>query len=148
MWLIDYNHVVQLYLHCYRWRWLGVRLFSITFTTHHYPRAGWFTISFQTWRLPDMMAILAQNSNIRYAGVFFMAAGLYAVGPCYLCLIPNNVSGLTKRATSTALTIMVCSIFWSWHPVSEFITLSASGWYSLRGLNYLGPYRSSTARDS
>lgn len=55
----------------------------------------------------DIMAACSESIHVRYAGVFLMAAGIFPAIPCYLCLIPSNVSGLTKRATATALGIMV-----------------------------------------
>ncbi|KAG0143676.1 hypothetical protein CROQUDRAFT_48475 [Cronartium quercuum f. sp. fusiforme G11] len=55
-----------------------------------------------------LMAIVAEDPKIRYASVFFMAAGIYPSAPGFFTLLPNNTSGMTKRATVTALQIMVC----------------------------------------
>lgn len=56
-----------------------------------------------------LMAILSERKNIRYASVFLIGAGLYPPIPCFFTLIAHNTSGMTKRATVTALQTMIAN---------------------------------------
>lgn len=56
-----------------------------------------------------VLAILANSNTVRYAGVFFMAAGIYPSVPSILCILPNNISGLTKRSVATACQLMIAN---------------------------------------
>ncbi|KAG0143674.1 hypothetical protein CROQUDRAFT_672820 [Cronartium quercuum f. sp. fusiforme G11] len=57
-----------------------------------------------------IIAIMAEDPKIRYASVFLMAAGIYPSAPGFFTLLPNNTSGMTKRATVTALQIMIMNV--------------------------------------
>lgn len=54
-----------------------------------------------------IICITTNSNHARYAGVFLMAAGIYPSIPSILCILPNNVSGMTKRSTVTALHLMI-----------------------------------------
>ncbi|EGG04831.1 uncharacterized protein MELLADRAFT_37206 [Melampsora larici-populina 98AG31] len=54
-----------------------------------------------------ILCITADSNDARYAGVFLIAAGIYPATPSILCILPNNVAGLTKRGTVTALHLMI-----------------------------------------
>ncbi|KAF8591497.1 MFS general substrate transporter [Ramaria rubella] len=54
-----------------------------------------------------IIAIVAKTNTERYAAVFLMAAGVYPCGPCILSILPNNSSGHYKKATTTALQLML-----------------------------------------
>ncbi|KAH8113458.1 MFS transporter [Phellopilus nigrolimitatus] len=56
-----------------------------------------------------VLAIKAETNNGRYAAVFLMAAGVYPSGPCILSILPNNSSGHYKKATTTALQLMIAN---------------------------------------
>ncbi|PAV20477.1 MFS general substrate transporter [Pyrrhoderma noxium] len=56
-----------------------------------------------------ILAIKAETNNGRYAAVFLMAAGVYPSGPCILSILPNNSSGHYKKATTTALQLMIAN---------------------------------------
>ncbi|KAF8469445.1 MFS general substrate transporter [Gautieria morchelliformis] len=53
------------------------------------------------------IAIVAKTNTARYAAVFLIAAGVYPCGPCILTILPNNSSGHYKKATTTALQLML-----------------------------------------
>ncbi|KAH9816828.1 major facilitator superfamily domain-containing protein [Melampsora americana] len=54
-----------------------------------------------------IICIASDSNHARYGGVFLMAAGIYPAIPAILCILPNNVAGLTKRSTVTALHLMI-----------------------------------------
>ncbi|EGG04762.1 uncharacterized protein MELLADRAFT_88503 [Melampsora larici-populina 98AG31] len=54
-----------------------------------------------------IICITIDSNHARYAGVFLMAAGIYPSVPSVLCILPNNVAGMTKRSTVTALHLMI-----------------------------------------
>ncbi|KAG0148511.1 hypothetical protein CROQUDRAFT_654783 [Cronartium quercuum f. sp. fusiforme G11] len=56
-----------------------------------------------------LMAIISERPKIRYASVFLIGAGLYPPIPCFFTLIAHNTSGMTKRATVTALQTMIAN---------------------------------------
>ncbi|KAG0142371.1 hypothetical protein CROQUDRAFT_662612 [Cronartium quercuum f. sp. fusiforme G11] len=56
-----------------------------------------------------VMASITESPTVRYAGVFFIAGGMFPTAPCLFTLLANNTSGMTKRATATALQIMICN---------------------------------------
>ncbi|MBW0469747.1 hypothetical protein O181_009462 [Austropuccinia psidii MF-1] len=56
-----------------------------------------------------VLAITAETNKVRYIAVFFMSAGIYPSIPSILCILPNNVSGLTKRSVTTALQLMIAN---------------------------------------
>ncbi|TDL29207.1 MFS general substrate transporter [Rickenella mellea] len=56
-----------------------------------------------------ILAIVAKTTTGRYAAVFMMAAGVYPSGPCILSILPNNSSGHYKKATTTALQLMIAN---------------------------------------
>ncbi|KAI5118773.1 hypothetical protein M0805_005654 [Coniferiporia weirii] len=55
------------------------------------------------------LAIRAETNTARYVAVFLMAAGVYPSGPCILSILPNNSSGHYKKATTTALQLMIAN---------------------------------------
>jgi MFS family permease len=57
-----------------------------------------------------VMILITNSNTIRYVAVFLMAAGIYASVPALLCILPNNVSGITKRGTATALQLMITNL--------------------------------------
>ncbi|KAL5508394.1 hypothetical protein ACEPAH_6013 [Sanghuangporus vaninii] len=56
-----------------------------------------------------ILAIRADTNDARYAAVFLMAAGVYPSAPCILSILPNNSSGHYKKATTTALQLMIAN---------------------------------------
>ncbi|OCB84497.1 MFS transporter [Sanghuangporus baumii] len=56
-----------------------------------------------------ILAIKAETNDARYAAVFLMAAGVYPSAPCILSILPNNSSGHYKKATTTALQLMIAN---------------------------------------
>ncbi|KAI7966520.1 hypothetical protein MJO29_002268 [Puccinia striiformis f. sp. tritici] len=56
-----------------------------------------------------ILGLVATSNSMRYAGVFFMAAGIYPSVPSILCILPNNTAGLTKQSVATALQLMIAN---------------------------------------
>ncbi|KAF9523794.1 MFS transporter [Crepidotus variabilis] len=56
-----------------------------------------------------IIAICAKANSTRYVAVFFMAAGVYPSGPCFLAILANNTSGRYKKATSIAIQIAIAN---------------------------------------
>jgi len=56
-----------------------------------------------------IIIIVAKTNTVRYAAVFLIAAGIYPCGPCILSILPNNSSGHYKRATTTAMQLMIAN---------------------------------------
>ncbi|KAH9823264.1 major facilitator superfamily domain-containing protein [Melampsora americana] len=54
-----------------------------------------------------IMACLSRSSRVRYASVFFMTMGIFPSLSCFLTILPNNSSGVTKRATTIAVQVMI-----------------------------------------
>lgn len=55
------------------------------------------------------MLIGSRDNHVRYAAVFLVTLGLYPSAPCILSILPNNTAGKTKRATATALQLMIAN---------------------------------------
>ncbi|KAH8924924.1 MFS general substrate transporter [Atractiella rhizophila] len=56
-----------------------------------------------------IISLAAKTNTGRYVGTFFIAAGIYPSAPCILSILPNNHSGHWKRASSTALQLMIAN---------------------------------------
>lgn len=56
-----------------------------------------------------IILVVTKNNNARYAAVFLICFGIYPSIPCILTLIANNSAGHYKRATSTAMQLMIAN---------------------------------------
>ena len=56
-----------------------------------------------------IILVATKNNDARYAAVFLICFGIYPAIPCILTLIANNSSGHYKRATSTAMQLMIAN---------------------------------------
>lgn len=54
-----------------------------------------------------ILACLSRSPKARYASVFFMTTGIFPSLACFLTILPSNSSGVTKRATTIAVQIMI-----------------------------------------
>ncbi|EGG04492.1 uncharacterized protein MELLADRAFT_88829 [Melampsora larici-populina 98AG31] len=67
-------------------------------------------LSIAGFYVPDVMLILAKNPHTLYAAFFLVLAGAFPAVPCLLSIVPNNTSGITKRATSVAMQVMLAAV--------------------------------------
>ncbi|KAH9813292.1 major facilitator superfamily domain-containing protein [Melampsora americana] len=57
-----------------------------------------------------VILIMAKDPHTLYGAFFLILAGAYPSVPCFLSIIPNNTSGITKRATSVAMQVMLSAV--------------------------------------
>ncbi|EGG12405.1 uncharacterized protein MELLADRAFT_32692 [Melampsora larici-populina 98AG31] len=57
-----------------------------------------------------ILACLSRSPRVRYASVFLMTTGIFPSLACFLTILPNNSSGVTKRATTIAVQIMIGNV--------------------------------------
>lgn len=68
-----------------------------------------FTLPFAIIGYAVIANISAHHSNVKYGMTFLMATGMYASVPCVLGWNANNSAGHYKRATTSALQLIIAN---------------------------------------